>query len=126
MERLNIAGESLWENIVGYSRAVKIGNTIEISGTTSMEGTVLVGTSVYEQTQFILSKIEKILLGAGAFLNDVVRTRIFITDISKWEEAGKAHGEYFSSVKPCTTMVEVSRLISDDLLVEIEATAILS
>lgn len=126
-QRLNISSGSPWEDIVGYSRAVKIGNIIEVAGTTSMDGDVLVGEgSVYEQTKYILQKIEKALQQAGASMQDVVRTRVFVTDISKWQEAGKAHGEVFHTIKPVSTMVEVSALINTQMLVEIEATAIVS
>ncbi len=124
--RKNIGSGSPWEEIVGYSRAVRVGNIIEVAGTTAMDGDVLVGRGdVYAQTVFIFKKIEKALLEAGAGLSDVVRTRMFITDISKWEEAGKAHGEFFKEIKPVATMVEVSNLIDADLLIEIEVTAVL-
>ena len=128
MQRTNYSSGVKWENIVGYSRAVKIGNTIEITGTVAVdENNQLVGgDSAYEQTRYVISKIEKVLAKAGASLNDVVRTRIFVTDISRWEEYGKAHGEFFSQIKPCTTMVEISRLIAPEYLVEIEATAIIT
>lgn len=122
--RINISSGSPWEDIVGYSRAVKIGNCIEVAGTTAMNGDKLVGKGdLYAQTKYIFQKIEKALQETGASLNDVVRTRMFVTDISKWEEAGKAHGEFFKTIKPVTTMVEVSKLINDDLLIEIEVTA---
>jgi enamine deaminase RidA (YjgF/YER057c/UK114 family) len=124
--RKKISSGSPWEDIVGYSRAVRVGNIVEVAGTTAMDGDVLVGKGdVYAQTVFIFKKIEKALLEAGAALTDVVRTRMFITDISKWEEAGKAHGEFFKNIKPVATMVEVSNLIDKDLLIEIEVTAIL-
>jgi len=124
--RKKISSGSPWENIVGYSRAVRVGNIIEVAGTTAMDGDILVGKGdVYEQTVFIFKKIEKALIEAGATLADVVRTRMFITDISKWEAAGKAHGEFFKDIKPVSTMVEVSSLINSDLLIEIEVTAIL-
>lgn len=124
--RKNISSGSPWEDIVGYSRAVRVGNIIEVAGTTAMDGDVLIGKGdVYAQTVFIFKKIEKALKEAGAGLRDVVRTRMFITDISKWEEAGKAHGEFFKNIKPVATMVEVSNLIDADLLIEIEVTAIL-
>jgi enamine deaminase RidA (YjgF/YER057c/UK114 family) len=124
-ERINISSGSPWEDIVGYSRAVRIGNVIEVAGTTSMDGDKLIGEGdVYEQTKFIFKKIEKALKEAGATLEDVVRTRTFVTDISKWEEAGRAHGEVFKTIKPVATMVEVSALINLQLLVEIEVTAI--
>lgn len=123
--RKNFATGSPWEDVIGYSRAVRIGKQLEVSGTTAMDGEKLIGTSVYEQTRYILQKIEQVLVDAGSRMEDVVRTRMFITDISKWEEAGRAHGEFFNSIKPCTTMVEVSRLINNDLLIEIEVSAIL-
>jgi enamine deaminase RidA (YjgF/YER057c/UK114 family) len=124
--RKKISSGSPWEDIVGYSRAVRVGNIVEVAGTTAMDGDVLVGKGdVYAQTIFIFEKIEKALHEAGASLTDVVRTRMFITDISKWEEAGKAHGEFFKDIKPVATMVEVSNLIDTDLLIEIEVTAIL-
>jgi len=123
--RKNISSGSPWEDIVGYSRAVKVGNIVEVAGTTAMDGDVLVGKNdMYAQTIFIFKKIEKALNEAGASLSDVVRTRMFITDISKWEEAGKAHGEFFKNIKPVATMVEVSNLIDKELLIEIEVTAI--
>ena len=127
MKRQNIPSGAKWEDIVGYSRAVRIGNTVEVAGTTAMDGDKIVGeNNAYEQTKFILSKIEKSLKQAGASLNDVIRTRMYVTDISKWEEIGKAHGEFFKDIKPVTTMVEVKALIDARLLVEIEATAILT
>lgn len=120
-----ISSGSPWEDVVGYSRAVRVGNLVEVAGTTAMDGDVLIGEgSVYEQTQFILKKIGKALEQAGCSLNDVVRTRMFITDIAAWEEAGKAHGEVFAAIKPASTMVEVSALIDKRLLIEIEVTAI--
>lgn len=125
-DRVNISSGAIWEDLVGYSRAVRIGNTIEISGTTAVDGDQIVGRGdLYGQTRYILQKIEKTLLDSGASLNDVIRTRMYVTDITKWEEAGKAHSEYFSDIKPATSMVEVSRLIDPDLLIEIEATAII-
>ena len=124
--RKKISSGSPWEDIVGYSRAVRVGNIIEVAGTTAVDGDILVGKGdVYEQTVFIFKKIEKALVEAGATLADVVRTRMFITDISEWEAAGKAHGEFFKDIKPVSTMVEVSNLINSDLLIEIEVTAIL-
>jgi enamine deaminase RidA (YjgF/YER057c/UK114 family) len=125
--RKKISSRSPWEDIVGYSRAVRIGNIIEVAGTTAMEGDVLIGKGdVYAQTVFIFNKIEKALIQAGAALTDVVRTRMFVTDISRWEEVGKAHGEFFKAIKPVATMLQVSKLINDDLLIEIEVTAIVS
>ena len=127
MERTNYSSGVIWEDIVGYSRAVKVGNIIEVTGTVAADdNTDLVGgDSAYEQTKFIIEKIEKVLVKAGASLKDVVRTRMFVTDISRWEEYGKAHGEFFWDIKPCTSMIEVKGLISPDYLVEIEATAIM-
>ena len=125
-QRKNISSGSPWEDVVGYSRAVRIGNVIEVAGTTAMDGDVLIGEGdVYAQTKFIFQKIERALAEAGSSLTDVVRTRMFITDIAKWEEAGRAHGEFFKSIKPASTMVEVSALIDERLLIEIEVTAVL-
>lgn len=128
MQRTNYSSGAKWEDVVGYSRAVKIGNTIEVTGTVAVDdNNDLVGSNdAYEQTKFIIQKIEKVLQKAGASLKDVVRTRMFVTDISRWEEYGKAHGEFFKDIKPCTTMVEVSKLISPEYLIEIEATAIIN
>ena len=125
--RRKVSSGSPWEDIVGYSRAVRVGNVVEVAGTTAMDGDILIGKGdMYTQTVFILKKIEKALTELGASLDDVVRTRMFVTDISQWEQAGKAHGEFFSKIKPAATMVEVSRLIDDDLLIEIEVTAIIA
>jgi enamine deaminase RidA (YjgF/YER057c/UK114 family) len=116
-----------WEDIVGYSRAVRVGNVIEVAGTTAVdEKREVVGGDAGEQTRFIFSKIEQALVSAGATLQDVVRTRIFVTNIGDWEAIGKVHGLYFKDIKPAASMVEVKSLISPDLLVEIEVTAILS
>ncbi len=127
MERINYSSGAKWEDIVGYSRAVKIGNTIEVTGTVAVdENSELVGKNdAYAQTRFILEKIEAVLKRAGASMNDVVRTRMFVTDISRWEEYGRAHGEFFSKIKPCTSMIEVKGLIDPEYLIEIEATAVL-
>lgn len=127
-ERINYSSGAVWEDIVGYSRAVKIGNTIEVTGTVAVDenNNLVGGEDAYLQTKFIIEKIEKILQRAGASLKDLVRTRMFVTDISRWQEYGKAHGEFFSQIKPCTTMVEVSKLIAPEYLIEIEATAILA
>jgi len=126
-QRLNISSGAKWEDIIGYSRAVKIGNVIEVAGTTALdENGEIVGTDdPYQQTKFIFAKIEKALASAGATLKDVVRTRMFVTDINQWEEIGKAHGEYFREIKPASTMVEVRSLINPGMLIEIEVTAIL-
>lgn len=121
-----ISSGSPWEDVVGYSRAVRVGNTIEVAGTTAMDGDTLIGRGdIYAQTVFIFNKIENVLQEAGATMQDVVRTRMFVTDISQWELVGKAHGAFFKTIKPVATMVEVSRLIDDDLLIEIEVTAII-
>ena len=127
MERTNYSSGAKWENIVGYSRAVKIGNLVEVTGTVAVDSNnEPVGKdNAYEQTKFALQKIEKVLQEAGASLKDVIRTRMFVTDISRWEEYGKAHGEFFSEIRPCTSMIEVKGLISPEYLVEIEATAVI-
>ena len=123
--RKNISSASPWEDIVGYSRAVRVGNIIEVAGTTASDGDQIIGKGdLYEQSKFIFQKIEKALLEAGATMTDVVRTRMFVTDISKWEDAGRAHAEFFKDIKPVSTMVEVSSLIDPGLLIEIEVTAI--
>ncbi len=116
-----------WENIVGYSRLVKIGNHIEVAGTVAVnENNELIGKGdPYLQTKFILQKIGYYLEKVGSSLNDIVRTRMFVTDISRWEQYGKAHGEIFSTIKPCTSMIEIKSLISPDYLIEIEVTAII-
>ena len=128
MERINYSSGAKWEDIVGYSRAVKIGNVVEVTGTVAVEENSLLVCKgdAYGQTKFIIEKIEKVLHRAGASLKDVVRTRMFVTDISRWEEYGKAHGEFFKNIKPCTSMIEVKGLIDPEYLVEIEATAIIS
>jgi enamine deaminase RidA (YjgF/YER057c/UK114 family) len=127
MHRKLVSSGTPWESKVGYSRAVRVGKTIEVSGTTAVtDGVVQHKGDVYRQTQLILAKIEKALEEAGADLHDVVRTRMYVTDISHWEEAGKAHGEFFVHIRPATTMVEVSKLIDPDMLIEIEATAVIA
>jgi enamine deaminase RidA (YjgF/YER057c/UK114 family) len=128
MDRINYSSGAKWEDIVGYSRAVKIGNVIEITGTVAVDenSNLVGGSSAYEQTKFIIQKIEKVLQKAGASLKDVVRTRMFVTDISRWEEYGKAHGEFFKDVKPCTSMIEIKGLIAPEYLIEIETTAVVS
>jgi enamine deaminase RidA (YjgF/YER057c/UK114 family) len=127
MDRINYSSGAKWEDIVGYSRAVRMGNIIEVTGTVAVdENNKVVGPgNAYEQTVFIIKKIEQVLKRAGADLEHVIRTRMFVTDISRWEEYGRAHGEFFSKIRPCTTMVEVSNLIAPEYLIEIEATAIL-
>lgn len=126
-KRINISSGAKWEAIVGYSRAVRIGNVIEVAGTTAVDenGQVVGPGDPGEQTRFILAKIEKALTSAGATLNDVIRTRMFVTNIADWEAIGRVHGLYFKDIKPAATMVEVKSLISPELLVEIEVTAII-
>jgi enamine deaminase RidA (YjgF/YER057c/UK114 family) len=125
--RINFSSGAIWEDKVGYCRAVKVGNHIEVSGTVASneKGEVVGKNDAYKQTVYILQKIEKVLKEAGASLNDVVRTRMFVTDISRFDEYGKAHGEFFSSIKPCTSMIEVKGLVAPEYLIEIEATAII-
>lgn len=122
----HISSGAPWEKKVGYSRAIRLGNTIEVSGTTSTENGVVVGVDdMYLQAITCLQIIQKAIEDAGGKISDVIRTRMYITDIAKWEEAGRAHGEFFSEIRPATTLVEVSNLIHPDMLIEIEATAIL-
>lgn len=125
--RINYSSGSKWEDIVGYSRAVKIGNVVEVTGTVASgeDGNVVGEDDAYAQTKFIYQKIEAVLKHAGAEMKDVVRVRMFVTDISRWQEYGKAHSEFFKDIKPCNTMVEVSALIEPEYLIEIEATAVL-
>jgi enamine deaminase RidA (YjgF/YER057c/UK114 family) len=123
--RVNFSSGAKWEDIVGYSRAVQVGNQLEISGTVATDENGTVGQGdFYLQTKYIIQKIEMVLTRAGFSLKDVVRTRMFVTDISQWEAIGKAHGEFFKDIKPSTSMVEVSALIDPDYLVEIEVTAV--
>lgn len=124
--RYNITSGTEWEKLVGYSRAVRRGSFVLVSGTTATDGTGgIVGVgNPYAQAVQAISNIRVALRAAGADLDDVVRTRIYVTDIDNWEEVGKAHNEFFGMVKPATTMVEVSKLISPEILVEIEADAL--
>ena len=126
--RANYSSHSVWEDVVGYSRVVRIGNIIEVSGTVAADETGLpIGRDdAYQQTISILQKIESSLQMAGASMKDVIRTRMFVTDISRFNEFAKAHAEYFNTIKPCTSMIEVKGLVSPDYLIEIEATAVVS
>ena len=124
-KRTHISTGAPWEKTVGYSRAVRIGNQIEVSGTVAVENGEVVGKEdAYAQTRCILEKIKQVLEELGASMTDVIRTRMYVTDISLWEEIGRAHGEYFQYIKPAASMVEVSKLIGPYYLVEIEATAV--
>ena len=124
-ERLKFASGAKWEDIVGYSRAIRVGERIYVTGTTALDETGdLVGDGdAYAQTVQAIRNIEKVLHRAGATLEHVVRTRMFVTDIQLWEDYGRAHGEFFKTIKPCATMVEVRALIDPRMLVEIEADA---
>lgn len=126
MERQTHSTGTPWERAVAYSRAVRVGSHIVVSGTTASnsDGTTVAVGDAYQQTAFILRKIEAALEAVGAKRSDVVRTRMFVTDISRWEEIGRAHGEFFAGINPAATMVEVRRLVNPDHLVEIEADAI--
>lgn len=127
MMRKNISSGTKWESLVGYSRAVKVGQHIFVSGTTATDqkGSIVGKGDVYQQTMQVIKNIEQALRHAGGTLSDVVRTRIYVTDIDDWEAAGRAHSERFGDICPATSMIEVNRLIDSDMLVEIEAIAVL-
>jgi enamine deaminase RidA (YjgF/YER057c/UK114 family) len=124
--RLLVSSNSRWESLAGYSRAVRVGDVVEVAGTTAAaaDGTPLHPGDAYAQAREALRRIEEALREAGAGIEDVVRTRMYVTDIARWEEVGRAHGEVFAGVRPASTMVEVAALIAPGLLVEIEATAV--
>jgi enamine deaminase RidA (YjgF/YER057c/UK114 family) len=124
-ERQRYSSGAKWESIVGYSRAVRVGNRIYVTGTTAIDenGEIVGAGDAYEQTVQVIKNIECALQALGATLENVVRTRMFVTDISRWEEYGRAHGELFCEIMPATTMVEVSKLIDEKMLIEIEADA---
>ena len=126
-KRINYSSGAVWEDKVGYSRAVRVGDLIEISGTTSVEGDKVLGMGdPFEQTKVIIEKFSSVLKKAGGSLSDIIRVRIYVTNIDHWENISKAYSEYFIKIKPAATMVEVSSLIGPELMVEMEATAMLN
>ena len=125
-KRISISSGTIWESKIGYSRAVRIGNLIEVSGTAAVDrDRIIAPGDPYQQTRFIIQKIEKAINDAGGSLSDVIRTRIYVTNIKDWDAVGRAHGEFFKDIKPVTSMVGVKSLIDPNIVVEIEATAYL-
>ncbi len=125
--RTKLSSSAIWEDTIGYSRAVRVGNIIEIAGTAAVKNGEVVHTGdPYNQTLYILKIIDHVLKQLDASLEDVVRTRIYLKNVNDWEEVGRAHGEYFSKIKPASTMIAVASMINQEMLVEIEATAIIS
>ncbi len=126
MKRRSVSSGTAWETTVGYSRAVRIGNLVEVAGTTAVDerGEVVGKDDPYLQARYALEKIGRALADAGAGFESVIRTRMFVTDITRWEEVGRAHGEVFRDIRPSSTLVQVASLVRSDLLVEIEATAV--
>ena len=125
--RQNISSNTVWEEKVGYSRAVRIGDTIEVAGTTALDGDRIIAPGEpYKQMCFIFEKIEQALNQAGASLNDVIRTRMYIIDLAHTDEIGRAHLKYFKDIKPASTMIQINGLVNPDLVVEVEVTAVVS
>ena len=127
-ERRSYSSGTKWESVVGYSRAIRMGNQIFVTGTTATDesGEIIGVGDPYAQTVQVIGNIERALKALGATLKSVVRTRMFVTDISRWEEYGRAHGEFFAEIRPCATMVEITRLVDPRMLIEIEVDAVIS
>ena len=127
-DRSNYSSGAPWESIAGYSRAVRVGNIIEVAGTTAVdtEGQVVGAGDISKQTDYIFNKIRNALIDAGSKMSDVIRTRMYLTDINDWETVARVHGDIFSDIKPVSTLVEVSGLIDEELLIEIEVSALVS
>lgn len=127
-DRSNYSSGAPWESIAGYSRAVRVGNIIEVAGTTAVdtEGQVVGAGDISKQTDYIFNKIRNALNDAGSKMSDVIRTRMYLTDINDWETVARVHGDIFSDIKPVSTLVEVSGLIDEELLIEIEVSALVS